>query len=459
MPTQATGLTTAIIRQMIMKLCPAPHLSKGWNARKPQVRSATCLLYIPLPSPGWASVVPPFHSLPPTCAMARSFAKHRFQNSLDMIAARSMRPCAQSGTGNAWCIVDSPTLGRMPNVSRRTESSEKKDREDKENPPQSASGALLVSRFVFDRVFPLTRAPPTLLQTVPLPLPMANTAPLNIKKIRRRGLISGAHLALPPSPLPLPVFTPSQSSSTPQTAFTFTAEFDGRQNTFIFTPFESDPPRSTSSSPKFLNSPVPLNVDEGASLPNSPAPSVSPANSSIFALAPRSAALPYRKTWVDDDDASLPSEASASDSEGCDDSPHSDPSTPVSDLFDVAPRSAHRRSISGSTAASSMVDLPSQTQHSASASLPRRSREWPELELPTSVGGSDLGHGFDDLERDVLNSPMKAYAREMWQSTEPDAMSPAPRNEPRKPRLSAIIEFDEVRNTLSIPQPVFSHHL
>lgn len=147
MPTQATGLTTAIIRQMIMKLCPAPHLSKGWNGRKPQVRSATRPLYIPLPSPRWASVVPPLLSLPSTCAMARSFAKHRFQNSLDMIAARSMRPCAQSGTGNAWCIVDSPTLGRMPSVSRRTESSEKKDREDKENPPQPASGALLVSRL------------------------------------------------------------------------------------------------------------------------------------------------------------------------------------------------------------------------------------------------------------------------------------------------------------------------
>lgn len=282
-----------------------------------------------------------------------------------------------------------------------------------------------------------------------MPLPMANTAPLNIKKIRRRGLISGAHLALPPSPLPLPVFTPSQPSSTPQTSFTFTAEFDGRQNTFVFTPFESDTPRSTfSTSSKFLLSPVPLNVDENTSLPNSPAPSTSsPGNSSVFALAPRSAALPYRKTWIEDD-APLPSDASASDSEGSDDSPRSDPSTPVSDLFDAAPHSAHRRNFSGSTAASSMVDLSSQTQQSASASLPRRSREWPELELPSSVGGSDLGHGFDDLDKDILNSPMKAYAREMWQSTEVDAMSPAPWNEPRKSRLSAVIEMEEVCNAL-----------
>ena len=53
--------------------------------------------------------------------MAPSVVKHRFQNSLDMVAARSMRPfeyAAQSATGNTWCIMDSPTLGDMSAASR-----------------------------------------------------------------------------------------------------------------------------------------------------------------------------------------------------------------------------------------------------------------------------------------------------------------------------------------------------
>ena len=53
-------------------------------------------------------------------AMAPSMPKHRFQNSLDMVAARSMRSVerpAQAGTESAWCIVDSPTLGRLPGAT------------------------------------------------------------------------------------------------------------------------------------------------------------------------------------------------------------------------------------------------------------------------------------------------------------------------------------------------------
>ena len=41
--------------------------------------------------------------------------RHRFQNSLDIVAARSFSYIdltQPSGTDNAWSIVDSPTLGR-----------------------------------------------------------------------------------------------------------------------------------------------------------------------------------------------------------------------------------------------------------------------------------------------------------------------------------------------------------
>lgn len=45
--------------------------------------------------------------------------RHRFQNSLDMVAARSVYVdlTQPSGTDNAWSMMDSPTLGRMWSAS------------------------------------------------------------------------------------------------------------------------------------------------------------------------------------------------------------------------------------------------------------------------------------------------------------------------------------------------------
>lgn len=69
--------------------------------------------------------------------------KRRFQNSLDMIAARSLRTVdrsIQSGTGNAWCIMDSPTLGKMSIVPGRADSSLKLEES------TMATGSRLVRR-------------------------------------------------------------------------------------------------------------------------------------------------------------------------------------------------------------------------------------------------------------------------------------------------------------------------
>jgi hypothetical protein len=70
--------------------------------------------------------------------------KRRFQNSLDMIAARSMRTVdrsVQSGTGNAWCIMDSPTLGKMSSTPVRSDMSLRLEES------TMATGSRIVSHF------------------------------------------------------------------------------------------------------------------------------------------------------------------------------------------------------------------------------------------------------------------------------------------------------------------------
>ncbi len=74
-----------------------------------------------------------------------AIVKHRFQNSLDMIAARSLRTTdrsLQSGTGNAWCIMDSPTLGKMPTGPGRADTSLRLEES------TMATGSRLVSLFL-----------------------------------------------------------------------------------------------------------------------------------------------------------------------------------------------------------------------------------------------------------------------------------------------------------------------
>ncbi|GJE94638.1 hypothetical protein PsYK624_108090 [Phanerochaete sordida] len=282
-----------------------------------------------------------------------SFAKHRFQNSLDLAAARAMRTggrVAQSGTGNAWCIEDSPTLGHMLSP-----------REDRPAPAPAASGSGSSSG-------PGSR------------LPFANTAPLNIKKIRRRGLSNGVQLVLPPSPLPLggtgaPLPSPPSSSShlappthlsppasVPGSALTFTAEWDRTQMSFVFAPLEPEPPHSAGSARSMPSTPSPRTpLSAWGARPVRPLPPVPhtayphrarhppiPTPLSAPARRPRSAVV------VDADADGDEADAGGSASE---------PGTPVSPLFDAplfdTPRYAHARKASQSTAASSVTDLTS----------------------------------------------------------------------------------------------------
>lgn len=262
--------------------------------------------------------------------------------------------------------------------------------------------------------------------------PIADTAPLNVKKIRRRGLVSGVHLALPPSPLPLTVTsltaTTPRTSSTPGTALTFTAEWDLTQNTFVFTPFESEYPHSAVS-PRFLLSPVPVNVDDD-SLPRSPAPTT-PSFYSTFTPSRASMQVlisPHQKSWssgfvIVTDDQEEPAAAVA------DDASSSEPSTPVSPIFDSPSEYSHGRKFSQSTAASSVTDLvlpeaeksaPPKAEGDAAQIFAKESHR----AVPATTDGGDvIQDAYKELDQDLILSPMDVFERTLWEATVPDVQA------------------------------------
>jgi len=159
--------------------------------------------------------------------MPATALRRRFENSLDMVAARpelfvDLVSSSPASTENAWSTVDSPILGRPAN-------------------------GMMFSDVTNKKVEPL--------RTLRKPVPAAPVAPLNIKKIRRRGLLSGIPLTLPTSPLP--VTTPGL---TPQTSLTFTAEWDSAHKGFLFTPLTTEPP--SAFSPRAPVGPVPDDIEE-----------------------------------------------------------------------------------------------------------------------------------------------------------------------------------------------------
>ncbi|KZT03930.1 uncharacterized protein LAESUDRAFT_761524 [Laetiporus sulphureus 93-53] len=157
--------------------------------------------------------------------MPASAHRRRFKNSLDMVAARPEvfvdLVTSPSSTDNARSMVDSPVLGQLSGVALSN----------KDVDP------LRVRRAV----------------------PAVHVAPLNVKKKRRKALLSGAHLYLPASPLP-----PATPGLTPQTSLTFTAEWSATQRGFLFTPLTNESLRSDIS-PRSPLAYIPDDVDEAFS--------------------------------------------------------------------------------------------------------------------------------------------------------------------------------------------------
>lgn len=232
-----------------------------------------------------------------------------------------------------------------------------------------------------------------------------SVAPLNIKKkvkkIRRRGLVSGVQLELPPSPQPSP--------SPPQTAITFTAEWDLAENSFVFTPFDSSYPRS-SVSPHFVPNPIPVDVEDGT-LPYSPALST-PSVYSQSMLSPHHPQLPFiQTTWSEQETTTETVSVEPSQTPG------SSPGTPLSTIFDEESLYSHGRKLSQSTAASSIMD---DSPISASAADASRSfdkeveHSWP---VPKRSERRADSESYEGMDRDLLVAPMHAFEQMLWDST------------------------------------------
>ena len=239
----------------------------------------------------------------------------------------------------------------------------------------------------------------------PVEAKKVDVAPLNVKKMRRRGFSTSLRLVLPPSPLPLPrsplgkssfLATPAtplipprspsglSHTSTPQTALTFTAEWDLTQRTFVFTPFQSSYSPSAIS-PLHAGSPVPDDVANEIVV-------VSPAETSVTSpFSPLDSPSVYSAT--------------------------------TSSVF------SHDRIGSPSTAPSSAADINSKSDV-PSASLSRQItlhlfREELQRAIPSDTLKCNFDKGcYEDLDEDLLMAPMDVFSQMLWESTDPEAPVP-----------------------------------
>jgi hypothetical protein len=259
-----------------------------------------------------------------------------------------------------------------------------------------------------------------------------SVAPLNVKKkvkqIRRRGLISGVHLDLPPSPIPTP--------SPPHTSITFTAEWDWSEKTFVFSSSSTSYPLAPTATHFMRDSaPIPVNVDEDYF-------SYSPALStpSVYTTSVSSPHHPrlsgIQTTWMS---ARTPSIASRSTSSP--DSSNSSPSTPVSPIFDTNSIYSHSRKVSQSSITSSDTDY-SEDMMAASpkrGALDRTADEFSGRALPcTSYYDCNHADCRTMMGRDLLLAPQSAFEQILYQSMVAEPLSarrPATANPIARPAL------------------------
>ncbi|KAK7691317.1 hypothetical protein QCA50_004711 [Cerrena zonata] len=360
--------------------------------------------------------------------------RHRFQNSLDIVAARSFSYVdltQPSGTDNAWSIVDSPTLGRLSTIH----SPALRDADVIDSPILGRMSGI-ARRLEWLAAEPSPMLPTIAFDDISLEVKKVNieplhihkksgVTPLDIKKIRRRGLPTGVQLILPPSPLPpprSPLGLPPLSASTPQTALTFTAEFDLGHGGFIFTPFQTSYP-STATSPNFIVSPVPDDVG----------------------LETMSVADTHHV-----DIANPPSPASSTGS-----------NSPCSEIFDIDSIYQSRK-MSSSTAPSSAEPLSARPQTSTSSFTKELTIHLFEEELhrnaPNDIGESKLDKEFyDEIDEDLLAAPMDVFERMLWESTvetelkdiseavdvKPSRLSYGDKIDPDVPRNQNVTALDE----------------
>ncbi|KAH9949278.1 hypothetical protein B0H21DRAFT_146949 [Amylocystis lapponica] len=233
---QAAG--TAIYNSCKYMHSQLPVLCRYWHAHHLSPSSYLCheankITHTRTPVAVFAFRLPRFPRSFVSVSLSRSHFDLSFAMALSHIEDVAARPALHlkltlpAGADNAWSMVDSPTFGRA------TQSLGVVDRASRSTPPSVS------------------------------PAKLRNVLPLNIKKARRKALLSCVPLVFPISPLPpaTPMRTPSTSGHTPQIALTFTAEWDSNQMEFFFSPVnEHIPP--TAAIPKSLLSPAPNDMDE-----------------------------------------------------------------------------------------------------------------------------------------------------------------------------------------------------
>lgn len=271
----------------------------------------------------------------------------------------------------------------------------------------------------------------------------------NLKKIRRRGLVSGVHLDLPPSPIPTP--------SPPQTSITFTAEWDWTQKSFVFTPFDTTCPLAPTTTHFSRDTvTIPENVEDDY-FSHSPALSTP----SVYSV---SISSPYHPSlsaidieWVGKGTSSSVTSGSSLSP----DSSHSSPCTPVSEIFDNDSFYSHSRKSSQSTVASSVDDLSGSFSEDEAKkdALDEFIDELSSSTVPTAIDDQILDSIISRRPRDLLLQPLSMYDQTLYRSPEikplairrPASASPISKpSRGRRPLPDAPIS---AKSTLSIYSP------
>ncbi|KAI0827681.1 hypothetical protein BC628DRAFT_1494924 [Trametes gibbosa] len=248
----------------------------------------------------------------------------------------------------------------------------------------------------------------------------------NVKKMRRRvALLSGVHLNLPSSP----VVGPSPPGSSREMAWTFTAEWDSTQDEIVFSEVDSASGSSassysSSSSLRFVASPIPFDVEEDEifDFDVQGAPPVAPSPSFSDMLGSSSCSSP-----------SSPSSPSALAS------PFSPSMSALSEIFDFymhTPHtlsfSHHERNDSVSTAPSSPVGPPSPAEPSPPSYSDSRFDppvisvtfyQEPENPARSSLAAADVG-GMSGFSLSAVDTDSHGAAARI--STKPRMLPPAP---------------------------------
>lgn len=212
--------------------------------------------------------------------------------------------------------------------------------------------------------------------------------------------MSGVQLDLPKTPQPQPrsplAGPPMSASPSPQTALTFTAEWDLAQRAFVFTPFETSYPSSATSLYPSI-SPVPDDVqslaDTVALTEGGDQLEVTPASPSSSVTTPCSEIFDDVSVYSQDDPVNQEAESTAPSS---------------ASAQSMSPHGLYCKPGGTSSSSSSSSSLTRQiTLHLFEEELQRATQ--------SESNDSDFDKGcYEEMDEDLLRAPMDVFERMLW---------------------------------------------